>query len=142
MSMNTNNNSNSSDEIIAEINMTPLIDIMLVLLIIFMVTSTVALESALNVELPKTTNQTQVKPPETLIISLAHDGKVAVQGKIVPFTMLQKEVAMTLKQLKSDSVIFEGDTKSELGRAVEIMDIAKNAGAKNFSLAAEPKKLN
>jgi biopolymer transport protein ExbD len=141
--MAINNNQHSSDDIMAEINMTPLIDIMLVLLIIFMVTSTVALESALNVDLPKTTNQTQQKPPETLIISLAKDGKVAVQGKIIPYPSLQGEVAKTLKKMKTDSVIFEGDTKSELGRAVEIMDIAKNAGAKNFSLAAEPiKKLN
>ena len=127
----------SQDDIVAEINMTPLIDIMLVLLIIFMVTSTVALESALNVDLPKTTNETQAKPPETLIISLAKDGQLAVHGKLVTIETLEQTVGAKLKELKTDAVVFEGDAKSELGRAVEIMDIAKSAGAKNFSIAAE-----
>ena len=51
---NMNQNSGDEEDIVSEINMTPLIDIMLVLLIIFMVTSTAALESGLDIELPKT----------------------------------------------------------------------------------------
>ena len=53
MAMNINQGSGDEENIVAEINMTPLIDIMLVLLIIFMVTSTAALESGLDIELPK-----------------------------------------------------------------------------------------
>lgn len=133
---NMNQNPGDDENIVAEINMTPLIDIMLVLLIIFMVTSTAALESGMDIELPKT-QVTNEKPTETLIVSLDREGRVSIQGKVVPAADLPGKIADTLKELKTESVILEGDTKAYLGKAVELMDIAKNAGAKNFSIAAE-----
>jgi len=136
MAMNVKQDSGDDENIVAEINMTPLIDIMLVLLIIFMVTSTAALESGMDIELPKT-QVTNEKPKETLIVSLDREGKVSIQGKVVPEADLPAKIATTLKELNTESVILEGDTKAFLGKAVELMDIAKNAGAKNFSIAAE-----
>ncbi len=136
MAMNTNN-SGDDDAIVSEINMTPLIDIMLVLLIIFMVSSTAALESGLDIELPKTSVTNEKKSDEILIITLDKEGKVALQGKYVDPDNLRDEVTNKLTELKTESVILEGDTMAFLGRAVEIMDIAKSAGAKNFSIAAE-----
>lgn len=136
MSMNTNN-SGDDDSIVSEINMTPLIDIMLVLLIIFMVSSTAALESGLDIELPKTSVTNEKKSDEILIITLDKEGRVALQGKYVDPENLRDEVTNKLTELKTESVILEGDTMAFLGRAVEIMDIAKSAGAKNFSIAAE-----
>ena len=82
MSMKVSNDDNDGD-IVAEINMTPLIDVMLVLLIIFMVSSTAALESGMDIELPKTALTNEKKDAEILVISLGKDGKVAVQGKAV-----------------------------------------------------------
>jgi biopolymer transport protein ExbD len=133
---NMNQNSGDDENIVAEINMTPLIDIMLVLLIIFMVTSTAALESGMDIELPKT-QITNERPKETLIVSLDREGKVSIQGKVVAEAELQERIASTLKSLNTESVILEGDTRAYLGKAVELMDIAKSAGAKNFSIAAE-----
>jgi biopolymer transport protein ExbD len=129
--------SDEDDDIVAEINMTPLIDIMLVLLIIFMVSSTAALESGMDIELPKTTLTNNKQESEILVISLSKEGKVAIHGKQVETKDIARSVASTLKELKTDSVILEGDTGANLGRAVEIMDIAKSAGAKNFSIAAD-----
>lgn len=129
--------SGDDDTIVAEINMTPLIDIMLVLLIIFMVTSTAALESGLDIELPKTQITNEKKQDEILIVTLDKEGKVAIQGKKVSDADLPMKIAAALKELKTESVILEGDTKAFLGKAVELMDIAKSAGAKNFSIAAE-----
>jgi biopolymer transport protein ExbD len=128
------------EDIVAEINMTPLIDIMLVLLIIFMVSSTAALESGMDIELPKTTLTNNKQESEILVITLSKEGRVAVHGKQVETKDISRSIASTLKELKTDSVILEGDTAANLGRAVEIMDIAKNAGAKNFSIAAEESK--
>jgi len=136
--MNTNNqNLSDEDQIVAEINMTPLIDIMLVLLIIFMVTSTAALESGLDIELPKTQVTNEKKQDEIMIITLSRDGKVAIQGKEVKPEELKEKVQSTLEELKTKSVILEGDTQAFLGKAIEIMDIAKASGAENFSIAAE-----
>ena len=137
MAMNVNNNHDGDDQIMAEVNLTPLIDIMLVLLIIFMVTSTAALESGLDIELPKTSITNEKKQDEILIITLSKDGKVALQGKFVDDDKLSTEMVAKLAELKTESVILEGDTQAFLGKAVEIMDIAKSAGAKNFSIAAE-----
>jgi biopolymer transport protein ExbD len=133
-------NSDDEDNIVAEINMTPMIDIMLVLLIIFMVSSTAALESGMDIELPKTSQTADKKEAEILVISLSKDGKVAVHGKQVSEQELSRKIASSLKELNTESVILEGDTAANLGRAVELMDLAKNAGAKNFSIAADESK--
>lgn len=140
MSMGKMKHGDDDEDIVAEINMTPLIDIMLVLLIIFMVSSTAALESGMDIELPKTTLTNNKQESEILVISLSKEGRVAVHGKQVETKDISRSIASTLKELKTDSVILEGDTAANLGRAVEIMDIAKNAGAKNFSIAAEESK--
>lgn len=138
MSMGSmNQNSGDEENIVSEINMTPLIDIMLVLLIIFMVTSTAALESGLDIELPKTQITNEKKQDEILIITLDRDGKVAIAGKTVADEDLGARIASALAELKTESVILEGDTKAFLGKAVQLMDLAKSAGAKNFSIAAE-----
>lgn len=141
MSMKIGNDDDDSD-IVAEINMTPLIDVMLVLLIVFMVSSTAALESGMDIELPKTALTNEKKEAEILVISLGKDGNVAVQGKKVAASEITRHIASELKTLKTDSVILEGDTGANLGRAVELMDMAKVAGAKNFSIAAEEGKKN
>lgn len=140
MSMKIGNDDNDDGDIVAEINMTPLIDVMLVLLIVFMVSSTAALESGMDIELPKTALTNEKKDAEILVISLGKDGKVAVQGKATLPEDITRKIASELKTLKTDSVILEGDTGANLGRAVELMDMAKVAGAKNFSIAAEEGK--
>lgn len=143
MSMGKMNSGDDEDDaIVAEINMTPLIDIMLVLLIVFMVSSTAALESGMDIELPKTSLTNPKKEAEILVISLSKDGHVAVHGKAVKSEEISRKIASSLAELKTDSVILEGDTSANLGKAIELMDMAKVAGAKNFSIAAEEGKKN
>jgi biopolymer transport protein ExbD len=129
------------DDIVAEINMTPLIDVMLVLLIIFMVSSTAALESGLDVNLPQASSTNEMKEPEIVVISLNKEGKMAVQGKDVSMENMQLEITNKMAELKTDVVIFEGDAQAQLGIVVKMMDIAKVAGAKSFSIAAEQDSL-
>ena len=125
------------DEIMADINMTPFIDIMLVLLIIFMVTSSVSLESGLDIDLPKTKSKTTAKEGTAVIVSLDSSGSISVQGRSVVFEMLKKSISEALAVSKTDLVVFEGDQSSKLGIAIKIMDIAKEAGAEKFAIAAE-----
>lgn len=132
------NNNNDEDQIVADINMTPLIDIMLVLLIIFMVSSSAAIESGLDVNLPEM-NAVSDKPQETVVISLAKNGTLAVQGEEAKLDQLALKITEKLKSLKTDSVVLEGDADSQLEKVMEVMDIARNAGAKNFSIAARLK---
>ena len=126
-------------EIVSEINMTPLIDIMLVLLIIFMVSSSAAIESALDVQLPEAASA-GAKPGQALNVTLTKEGLISVAGEKIDAAALKASIEAGLKKLNSDTVVFEGDGQSTLDRAVEIMDIAKSAGAKNFSIAARLKE--
>lgn len=143
MSMGKMGDGGDEDEaIVADINMTPLIDIMLVLLVVFMVSSSVAIESGMDIELPKTALTNEKKDAEILVISLSKDGQVAVHGKQVKGDEIGRRIASQLAELKTDSVILEGDTSANLGKAIELMDMAKVAGAKNFSIAAEEGKKN
>jgi biopolymer transport protein ExbD len=128
---------NDEEHIVAEINMTPLIDIMLVLLIIFMVTSSVSLDSGLDIDLPKTSSKIESKEGQAVIVSLDVSGIISVQGKKVEDAELQSAISGYLQSEKTQTVIFEGDQKANLGRVIEIMDIAKKAGAEKFAIAAE-----
>jgi biopolymer transport protein ExbD len=135
--MNTKNN--DQDDIVADINMTPLIDIMLVLLIIFMVSSSAALDSGLDVNLPEVSQVGDKSDSTMLILSLTKTGDVAIQGEKIEKSLLKEKITNLLNELKTDTVILEGDGESQLEAAMELMDIAKSAGAKNFSIAARQK---
>ena len=126
-----------SDDIVAEINMTPLIDVMLVLLIIFMVNATVAIEAAFNVDLPKTSQTSAPAKTETVVVSLSKNGVLAIQDKTVSAEEFEAKMKLALTNLKTQTVLFAADTKAEFGRAVELMDVAKRAGATTFSIAAQ-----
>lgn len=132
------NNNSDNDDIVADINMTPLIDIMLVLLIIFMVSSSAAIESGLDVSVPEV-NAVNDKSDVTLVVSLTKSGEIAVQGEKTTKDQLKDKITKALADLKTDSVILEGDGESNLMAAMEVMDVAKLAGAKNFSIAAKLK---
>jgi biopolymer transport protein ExbD len=135
--MAINLNQDDEEQIMAEINMTPLIDVMLVLLIIFMVTSSISLESGLDIDLPDTASKTAKKQDKAVIISLDEKGNIFIQGKAVERELLGRAISESLKKEGTTLVIYEGDKRSQLGNAVEIMDIAKQAGAEKFAIAAE-----
>jgi biopolymer transport protein ExbD len=137
MAMKTGNS--GEEDINAEINMTPLIDIMLVLLIIFMVSSSAAIESGLDVNLPEV-NAVSDKTDAILVISLSKDGQVAVKGEMTPPEVLRDRIAKALQELKTTAVILEGDGESQLSETMAVMDVAKMAGAKTFSIAAKLKE--
>jgi biopolymer transport protein ExbD len=137
MAMSQKNN-DGDDSIVSEINMTPLIDVMLVLLIIFMVSSSAALESGLDVTVPESSAVSE-KPNQMVIVSLSKEGTIAVSGKVVDKANLREEITKALAEMKTDSIILEGDGNSSLTSAFEVMDIGRNAGAKNFSIAARQK---
>lgn len=138
--MGLNPNKTETGEVIGEINMTPLIDVMLVLLIIFMVTSSLTLESGLDIDIPSTTSKTAAKDDNSILISLDKRGNISIQGKATTLSKLDSEIKKALKEEKASLVILEGDKKSTLDRAIQIMDIARGAGARQFAIAAETVK--
>ena len=132
----------AEEEIIADINMTPFIDIMLVLLIIFMVTSSISPGSELDVELPVAKESIGNKgnsPESAVIVTLLRDGSSAVQGRPVVPDKLESAIKEALVGQNTSLVILEGDRLSELGSAVSVMDVARRAGAAKIAIATTDK---
>ncbi|MBP5296897.1 MAG: biopolymer transporter ExbD [Bacteriovoracaceae bacterium] len=125
------------DAVSADINMTPLIDIMLVLLIIFMMTSSIGLESGLDIDLPQVASATSPKEGTSVLLSLDRQGNIAVQGKATDLNNLESAIKEALAQNNTQTVVLEGDHQSTFGLAVRVMDYAKAAGATKFAIAAE-----
>ena len=128
--------SESGGDIVAEINITPLVDVMLVLLIIFMVTSSVMSQMGMEVSLPKASSGSSGAQPEGVIVTLLPDGFVKVNGKAVSgMAELEAKVREAIPQARSPLVVLEGDQKAFLGNAIEVMDAARRAGAQKFAIA-------
>lgn len=129
---------NEEEEVIADINMTPLIDIMLVLLILFMVTSSVSFQTGVDVDLPEISeaSESSSSAPDAIIITINRDGALFLQGEPIAFDDLSAALSQTMEQMNTRFVILEGDQQASLGNTVNIMDIAKAAGAEKFAIAA------
>lgn len=132
-------NKDDGEDIMADINVTPLIDIMLVLLIIFMVSSSISLNSGLDIKVPQTSSNTKSSESDVVIISLDSDGVMAIQGEKTSAERVKEVLSDAIQQSTSKTVILEGDSAATLGRTVEIMDLAKEMGALKFSIAATQK---
>lgn len=139
MSMSKDRSNDEDGEIVAEINMTPLIDIMLVLMIIFMVTSSLTLNPEIDVNLPKSKNGQggEEKNGDAVVVALNKGGDIFVQGEKVLRNEVRIKIDQALKKQKTEEVVFQGDDQSTLGQAVELINEAKEAGAKNFAIATE-----
>lgn len=130
-------------DIQAEINITPLTDVFLVLLIIFMVTTSVMSQMGVDVKLPKSSQATSNSDaPKGVIVTLLSDGSVKVNGTPVSKDELPKMTELVKRSFEKTAeklVILEGDQKAFLGSVVEVMDYAKKAGADRFAIATIPK---
>jgi|SRR5271166_2048496 len=124
--------------VFSEINITPLTDIFLVLLIIFMVTTSVTIESAAHVDLPGAENTS----PENkgVIVTYTTQHEIFVNSKDVPERELEPTLHDALGKVDEKVVVFQGDRKVLIGDMVRVLDIAKQAGATQIAIGAQ--KLN
>jgi len=123
-------------DIVAEINVTPLTDIFLVLLIIFMVTSTALTQQGTKVNLPRA--GAGGAEPSGVIVTATADHRVELNGKPVPMEGLQAALEAAFQKGSERNVILQGDRNIVLEQAVQIMTIAKEAGADKIAIATAP----
>lgn len=126
----------SGDDIVAEINITPLTDIFLVLLIIFMVTSSVIANQGKNVDLPNSVVSDQT--PSGVTVTVTAEDEIQVNGKPVTPEALPAEMKAALEEAREKVVVLRGDRRVLLGRAVNILDVAQQAGALGIALSTKP----
>ncbi|MEO2167263.1 MAG: biopolymer transporter ExbD [bacterium] len=121
-------------EIVAEINITPLTDIFLVLLIIFMVTSSAMLESGPQVNLPEAADTSSES--RGVVVTVEESSAMFVDGEAVERAALSEALREALAGSEVKRVVLEGDRAIELGEVVFILDEAKRAGATEVAIAA------
>jgi biopolymer transport protein ExbD len=124
------------DGIVAEINITPLTDIFLVLLIIFMVTTSVISNQGKEVDLPSSAVADQT--PSGVNVTVTSDGEIQVDDQTVTEQQLPSVLKAALDKAREKIVILRGDKKVLLGTAVNILDVAQEAGAQGIALATKP----
>ena len=133
-----NDNSSSGDDVMNEINMTPMVDIMLVLLIIFIITVPV-LKHAVNVNLPRATNTPQTVKPETLTLSVDADGGYFLNQTRVSDTELAVQLQQAAAQNPPPDLHIRGDKAVRYERVAQAMAAAQQAGVKKIGFITEPK---
>lgn len=130
----------AEDGIVAEINVTPLTDVFLVLLIIFMVTSSVVANQSKNVDLPGA--EVSDATPQGVTVTVEKDGSILVNDEPVAEGDLYQKLESALADTREKLVILRGDKKVLLGQAVNILDLAQQAGAEGIALATRPPPKN
>ncbi len=123
----------------AEINVTPLVDVVLVLLIIFMVTAPL-MQRGIDVDLPRTNTQTS-ENEERLIISINNKGAISIGDVEIPMEDLKDQVQKRVRTMKNKNAVFlRADSSLRYQVVMDVMDEIKRSGVPTVGLVTEPRK--
>jgi biopolymer transport protein ExbD len=125
---------------ITEINVTPLVDIMLVLLIIFMLTAHLIARQAIEIELPHAAQST-APPPTTLAIALKAGGEIFLNDKPVTPDALRAAIKDAVARDPKTQAIVAGDKRVSHGRVVWVLDTVKSLGITQFAIQIDPREI-
>jgi biopolymer transport protein ExbD len=123
--------------IVAEINVTPLVDIMLVLLIIFMLTAHLIAKQAIEVDLPKA-SQSTAAPPTTIAVTLTKDGALYLNGEQIAPDALRSAMKDAVAKDPKIQALISGDKSVSHGRVIWVLDTIKAAGITSFAIQIDP----
>ncbi len=122
-----------------DINVTPLVDVMLVLLIIFMVTAPL-IQSGVKVDLPRASAQQMEHQEEKLVLTITRDRRVYLGNTEIPGADLEKKLATNARIQKDKELYLHADRSLPYGQVVEIMAIARRAGVESLGMITDPDK--
>ena len=128
-----------ADEVMNEINMTPLVDVMLVLLIIFIITVPV-MKHAVPVDLPRAANQKEVVKPETIRLSVTADGTYHWNESVVGDDELESRLRAEASKDPQPDLHIRGDKDVRYERVAQAMAAAQRAGVRKIGFVTDPGK--
>lgn len=121
----------------SEINVTPLVDVMLVLLIIFMVTAPM-MTQGLDVNLPQTTTSNIKTEEDPLILTVNKEGEIFLENTRIPLNDLENKVKSILKYRRDKEILLRADREIPYGVVVKVMASVKRAGINKLGMVTEP----
>ena len=125
-----------NDTGMTEMNLIPLIDIMLVLMIIFLVTATVA-NPSIPLSLPKTTAEIIDPPAESVQVSITANGEVAWDAEVITLDELKKRFDQAGTQAQQPTIILKADKESRYDTVAQVMSRASEAGLSDIAFATD-----
>ena len=128
-----------NDEPIAEINVVPLVDIILVVLIIFMVTAPLVLKPTIDVNLPQASSGKQEQTPKHIEVVINKTGGLFVDGSEVSLEQLKEKVSLEAKASEDSSVVLTADKDVTLDGLTTIIDAIKTSGIKKVGFSIQKK---
>lgn len=124
---------------LSEINVTPLVDVMLVLLVIFMVTAPM-LQTGIDVELPETQNVREIDPEERIILSISRQGEIFYGSQSILFDAIPGRLKQDAKGPK-DAIFLRADKDVKWNAIVSVIDSVRGAGFTEIKLVTKPFKV-
>lgn len=121
----------------AEINVTPLVDVMLVLLIIFMITAPM-LQHEMDVNLPVATGTPRTPKPEQAVLTVTQDGRISLNGTVYALEDLRTKLAALAQAQPQLEMVLRGDAAAAYGTVVQVMDAVKQAGIVKLGVVTQP----
>jgi len=118
-----------------ELNIAPLVDMVFLLLIFFLVSTTFSRETGVDIRKPKAKTATYLSR-ESILVAVTKEGSIHINNRRVDLETLHRIIKDILKQKPDSPVIIIADKESLTGRIIEVMDKCKLAGTKNISLSA------
>lgn len=129
-------NKSRKQRLIAEINITPFTDVVLVLLIIFMVTTPLILQSSIKVKLPQSASANPLKAPIKVNITITNENLVYLENQLVT----KKELRERVKKMQEDNpdlaVVLLSDRMVQFSQVVGVLDVLNDLGIRNLNIAA------
>ena len=132
-------NRDDSDEVMHEINMTPLVDVMLVLLIIFIITVPV-MKHAVSIDLPRASNAASISKPDTLRLGIDAQGRYFLNDIPVSDEALSPQLKAASAQNPQPGLHIRGDKAARYERVAQAMAAAQQAGLRKIGFITEPAK--
>ncbi|HEV7518239.1 MAG TPA: protein TolR [Thermoanaerobaculia bacterium] len=125
------------DGVLADINVTPLVDVMLVLLIIFMIAAPM-LHQGIEVALPRAqAKNLPLKVEDPIVLSINRDGQIYLRETPVPTADLVDRLKAQLQARPDDTVFLKGDRDAPYGRVVDVLDILQRGGIQHVGMVTE-----
>lgn len=126
----------SSEEGINDINITPFVDVVLVLLVIFMVTAPMMVKESLNIKLPNADSADRSEPAR-LGIAINSKGQILLNGELITVETLEVEASLALTENSNIQALISADKEAKHGDVIKVLDIIKKVGIDNFAFQIE-----
>jgi len=119
------------------VDLTPMVDVVFLLLIFFMISTTFVDTAGISIKLPESSSQQVAKEPQELKVYLSQDGKIFIKDEPVPLAEFKNRLSQYQTEASETTFLLFADRDTKHGQVVEIMDLARQAGFSKLAIATE-----